>query len=80
MRCGLWLFELSDERVREWLPFSDWLAVFRMQLSAATVIHVPTRGQNVLLIFFDLSLEVSAPTDSPCAHTTAPVHNGSRNR
>ena len=67
MRCGLWLFELSDGRVREWLPFSDWLAVCRMQLSAVTVIHVPTRGQNVLLIFFDLSLEVSAPTDS-CAH------------
>ena len=38
------------------------------------MIHVPTRGQNVLLIFFDLSLEVSAPTDSLCAHTTAPAH------
>lgn len=52
------------------LPFSDWLAVFRIQF----MIHVPTRGQNVLLIFFDLSLEASLLTNLAFTHTPQHPH------
>lgn len=54
------------------LPFSDWLAVFRIQF----MIHVPTNtwSERAFLIFFDLDLSLEASLLTKLAFTHTPQH------